>query len=597
MTTAREALGLPLMLLTVTLLGGLRIGATVRFLPPALVAVVLGVLLVAALLRAGVLVPATFVRAGRAPLENASGIVVVTSVLAASTQVFNLVTPERGLLHAIFSAFFLVQLLTTLAGVQERRALLRTLLVLLGSAFVLRFVVLEAIYAKEGGTLTRVLTSLLEGVSLGALQYEPNAASTGYLAFLGLALYLTALFLLEAGPDRRSGPLVPRNGRGTDVIRTVSAIALLLALGGCHSKAAHPEAAAGSGLVPEAVRDRALRGARVWHPPAVPVSSAALAQNPPGGFSADDEISCRFLLQKVGGTTPKFNCELPGGEIVKVKYGETNAELHAEVAATRLLAALGFGADRMFVVRAVNCAGCPPIPFTVLRCLAETGLESACVPGGIDYSKSRRFETVVVERRVAGRAIEAKPDQGWAWFELDRVDPAAGGSPRADVDALRLMAVLLAHWDNKAENQRLVCPADRDVPGGGCDEPLALIQDLGGTFGPTKIDLRNWRGTPVWTDASACRVSMEDLPFGGGTFPKAQISEEGRRRLLELLTQLTDAQLTDLFRGSRITTFDGLSVEARDPSAWVLAFQEKVQQIRAAGPCPAAAALSASPGK
>jgi hypothetical protein len=329
----------------------------------------------------------------------------------------------------------------------------------------------------------------------------------------------------------------------------------------------------------------------------VPVSSAALGQNPAGGFSADVEISCRFLLQKVGGTTPKFNCELPGGEVVKVKYGDSNAELHAEVAATRLLAALGFGADRMFVVRAVNCAGCPPIPFTVLRCLAETGLESACVPGGIDYSKSKRFETAVVERRVAGRAIEAKPDQGWAWFELDRIDPASGGSPRSDVDALRLMAVVLAHWDNKAENQRLVCPPGKDLPGGGCAEPQALIQDLGGTFGPTKIDLHNWKATPVWADAAACRVSMQDLPFAGGTFPKAQISEEGRQRLLDLLGQLSPAQLTDLFRGSRVTAFDGPSVEARDPAAWVAAFDDKVRQIRMAGPCPAASALTVAAGK
>ena len=30
-------------------------------------------------------------------------------------------------------------------------------------------------------------------------------------------------------------------------------------------------------------------------------------------------------------------------------------------------------------------------------------------------------------------------------------------SHRADLDALRLLARVLAHWDNKSENQRLVC--------------------------------------------------------------------------------------------------------------------------------------------
>ena len=42
---------------------------------------------------------------------------------------------------------------------------------------------------------------------------------------------------------------------------------------------------------------------------------------------------------------------LPTGEEVKVKFGENNGEVHGEVAATRLLWALGFGADVMYPVR------------------------------------------------------------------------------------------------------------------------------------------------------------------------------------------------------------------------------------------------------
>ena len=53
----------------------------------------------------------------------------------------------------------------------------------------------------------------------------------------------------------------------------------------------------------------------------------------------------------MGGTTPKFDCERPGNDVIRVKYGRGNPELHAEIAATRLLSALGFGADRMFVVK------------------------------------------------------------------------------------------------------------------------------------------------------------------------------------------------------------------------------------------------------
>ena len=40
--------------------------------------------------------------------------------------------------------------------------------------------------------------------------------------------------------------------------------------------------------------------------------------------------------------TPKFECEVTPGDVVKVKYGENNGEVFAEVAASRLFWALGF---------------------------------------------------------------------------------------------------------------------------------------------------------------------------------------------------------------------------------------------------------------
>ncbi|MBA2258090.1 MAG: hypothetical protein H0W18_04290 [Acidobacteria bacterium] len=148
--------------------------------------------------------------------------------------------------------------------------------------------------------------------------------------------------------------------------------------------------------------------------------------------------------------------------------------------------------------------------------------------------------------------------------------------------------MLLAHWDNKAENQRLVCPPGAEGPDDTCMRPLAIMQDLGATFGPTKVDLNNWRRYQVWADARTCRVSMKSLPFGGATFPDRQISDAGRLLLLGWLEQLSDDQLRDLFEGSRITSFDQVTAAARNPDVWIAAFKEKVKQIRDGGPCPTA---------
>jgi hypothetical protein len=598
----REAFVLPLTFLTVALLGGLRTGSTVRLLPPSLLALVLGMLLVACLVRARVLAPTRLMHGTRTPLENLSGAVVFAALFAASAQIFNLLTPDIGLLHVIFGVFFLVQLLTTLSGVPDRIGLLRSLTVLLGSAFLLRFLVLESLYAPDSGATKRVLTALMQGVTLGALQYEPNTPATGYAAFAALTLFLIGLVLLPSPSDQgtlRSRRLPPGAGLATTAL-------LLVCVTGCGGdrnpgqqpppkpgevKVATDAAAAtrGAGRAME-LRESALRAARVWRPPAVPIPKVSFAENPPGpgGFKRTDEVACRFVAEPVGGTTPKFNCARQGDESLKVKYGTANPELEAEVAASRLLSALGFGADRMYAVRSVRCFGCPAFPFQALKCLADTGLASVCFPGGLDYSNSVTFDPAVIERRLDGTRIEAVKDQGWAWYELDKIDPKHGGSPRAEVDALKLMAVFLAHWDNKAENQRLVCLAGGERRDGSCAQPFAAVQDLGATFGPYKLDLGNWRATPVWTDPRACRVSMRTLPFAGATFPDAQISEEGRRLLLSLLEQLSDKQIRDLFTTSRVTRFDALSADSRNADAWLAAFRDKIRQIREAGPCPPA---------
>ena len=336
------------------------------------------------------------------------------------------------------------------------------------------------------------------------------------------------------------------------------------------------------------LREKALAAARVWTPPVVPISQINLRNNPagPGGFAEDAEVDCRFTIQDVSGTTPKFYCELPNGDVVKIKYGGSNPELPSEVAATRLLSALGFGADRMYVVKRIRCAGCPSYPFYALRCLQEVGVKSACLPGGIDYSSIVNFDSVVVERRLEGRKIESSATPGWAWFELEKIDPLRGGSSRAEVDALRLMAMLLAHWDNKADNQRLSCAPADDRPDGSCARPVAILQDVGATFGPTKLDLHNWRNTRIWADGASCTVSMKTLPFSGATFPDWKITEEGRTLLLGLLEQLSDQQLRDLFEGSRITSFDQVPAEGRNADVWVRVFKDKVKQIREGGPCP-----------
>lgn len=318
------------------------------------------------------------------------------------------------------------------------------------------------------------------------------------------------------------------------------------------------------------VRADALRRARVWDSPALPIADFDFTRNPPGddGFSTDDVIPCRFELKSSEGRTPKFQCVVAGGDVLKVKYGHNNPETFGEVAATRLVAALGFGADRMYVVARVRCFGCPAYPYPKVEVFDALRT---------DWSRAVDFDMAVIERRLEGLEI----DGGWSWPELALVDPAAGGASRAEVDALRLLAVFLNNWDAKPVNQRLLC-ADASP---ACERPIAYMQDLGQTFGPKSIDLDGWSKTPVWVDAAACRVSMRGLPWDGATFDDAVISEEGRLFLAGLLRQLTPKQVRDLFTAARFTEFFRNDAAA-SVDAWARAFESRVAQIADRPPCP-----------
>jgi len=200
MLVGREAVTLPLLLLTVAALGGVRVaqGGSLSLAPPSLMSLILATVLVGALVRSRALVPSRLVNDHRTPIENTSGVVVLVALLAATAQVFTLVTPATGLLAFVFTTFFALLLWNTLAAEPDRRQLLRSLLVVFGGAFVLKFVVLAALYEPQGGLLRRVMLTLLEGVSLGTLGFVPDGAATGYLAFVTLALYFVALVLLPA---------------------------------------------------------------------------------------------------------------------------------------------------------------------------------------------------------------------------------------------------------------------------------------------------------------------------------------------------------------------------------------------------------------
>ena len=191
---------LPFIFLTVVLLGGLRIGAEDRafiFSPPPLITLVLAVLLMLLFVRGGLIELRSLIAANHPPLRNISHIWLLITLYFASAQAFNSVLPERGLLHWLFSFFFLWTLWNNQFSSFDARRLLRSLAVLFGTAFVLKHMLLASLYASEGGWLQRVAGALVQGVTLGGLDAPNFAPATGYISFFTLGLYIGGLVLMS----------------------------------------------------------------------------------------------------------------------------------------------------------------------------------------------------------------------------------------------------------------------------------------------------------------------------------------------------------------------------------------------------------------
>jgi hypothetical protein len=252
-----------------------------------------------------------------------------------------------------------------------------------------------------------------------------------------------------------------------------------------------------------------------------------------GAFTPGETVTCNYVDKRMKGRSPKFACLLGADDELKVKYGRHNGEVYAEVAATRLFWALGFGADRVYPVQVV-CRGCPP------------PLQGSLVAS--------------IQRKMSGKDIETSDGSGWSWPELDLVDPELGGAPRAQRDALKLLAVFVQHTDSKPEQQRLVCvdKHEESADDGKCAQPFMMVHDVGQTFGSANafnrdsvgsVNLEKWSKMRIWAGSRGC---VTNLPKSmSGSLDNPPVTEEGRKFLGDLLEQLTDPQLHDLFEVAR----------------------------------------------
>ena len=200
--TAVRYILLPIIFITVALLGGLRLNSadgSLIFLKPALLCLIFATIMIALFFRSGLVRLDGWFADDFPMLMNAANAAVLLSLFAATTQLFNSLLPEQGLPFWIVAFCFFWTLWNNLFADFDTKKLLQSLGGLFGLAFVAKYLVLANLTAPASeGWLRGLIENPTKEAFTWLLDLPRFSAGTGYLQFFAAALYLVGLFLMPS---------------------------------------------------------------------------------------------------------------------------------------------------------------------------------------------------------------------------------------------------------------------------------------------------------------------------------------------------------------------------------------------------------------
>ncbi len=190
----------PLIFLTVALLGGLRLQMpdnNFLFLKPALICLIFAAVLLVLFVRAGLIKIDGWFSEEFSMLENLANGGVLLTMFAATVQIFNSLIPETSLPFWIFSFCFLWTLTMNLFAEFDTKKLIKSLGALFGIAFLTKYLVLSYLTAPVSESFWRgILENPTQEFFTYLFDLPRFSAGTGYIQFFTVIFYLIGLFLL-----------------------------------------------------------------------------------------------------------------------------------------------------------------------------------------------------------------------------------------------------------------------------------------------------------------------------------------------------------------------------------------------------------------
>ena len=192
---------LPLLFLSVALMGGLRLASPDNafvFMAPALLCLVFAIVLLVLFVRGGLIDLDSWFSDDQATVHNIANGALLFSLFAATAQVFNSVIPEAGLPFWVVSFCFAWTLWNNLFAEFDNKKLLKSMIALFAFAFFAKYIVLAGLTAPagDGGWLRSLIENPAQEAATWALSLPRYSSGTGYIQFFCLLLYFAGLYTL-----------------------------------------------------------------------------------------------------------------------------------------------------------------------------------------------------------------------------------------------------------------------------------------------------------------------------------------------------------------------------------------------------------------
>jgi hypothetical protein len=259
--------------------------------------------------------------------------------------------------------------------------------------------------------------------------------------------------------------------------------------------------------------------------------SGAAARAPQGPFT--------FVKEDTGGVQPKIDVRDSAGREWDVKFGE---EVHAEIAANRLVWALGFVAEESYFVPKGTVNGVP-----------AGKMKDFIAPDGTFTNASFRL-------RGEG---SKRAEERWTFEDNPFVNTP-------ELSGLAILMTMLCNWDIQGTRNNRILQVDGD--------DRYIVSDLGATFGKmgkfpvprSKWSLEDFRKEEFIEKVEDGQIDLDYEGYGGIN----KVSVEHARWFSRLASQLTDDQLRAALRASGATDAEAAGFSAR--------LREKITELQKA---------------